>query len=459
MSDNKNRNGLNLRNPWLLEKAEFEKLRFLQNKFANKPKMLQALVDKKVEEQITIASRTFDDYRIIGGKAVLEIDGVIFRREAMSSWLFGGTTVDKIMGQLNHAINNEKIKGIILEINSPGGEVDGVPELADMIYKLRGQKPIVAYVSHIGASAAYWIASAADKMIIQEAASVGSIGVYAEYSTGGDSDSGSVQIVSSISPRKVADLNTEEGVAQIQNHIDTLGEIFVSKISLYRGVEKEKVLNEFGKGDVKIGFDAVKAGMADAVGNYDKAYGLANLMIKESNEKTIDKTDSKSITSNNEIKKTEIKKPKGGGTMSNIKAELIAIDDEELTDEQREMSQPITKEFIETNFPEIADSFKNGGSEEENSRQEEIDQVETNNAEEAILKNEAKRDFSITAQKLAHSLLIKRQADSKTLINQRKADSEEVPNLVNSDTEKPSEENLVSAIQDGIKAGLKKRRK
>jgi hypothetical protein len=76
------------------------------------------------------------------------------------------------------ALNSPEIQAIVLDVDSPGGYVDLVPETAQEIYDARGEKPIVAVANTTACSAAYWIASQADEVVVTPSGSVGSIGVY-----------------------------------------------------------------------------------------------------------------------------------------------------------------------------------------------------------------------------------------------------------------------------------------
>jgi len=165
------------------------------------------------------------------------------------------------------------VRGIVLDINSPGGEVTGINELANVIYNARGKKPLVAYVGGTGASAAYWLASAADEIVIDETAVLGSIGVVMSYmdTTERDSKSGvrRVEIVSSRAPDKRLDPGTDEGRAKVQGLLDALEDTFVSTVARNRNTTAERVASDFGQGGVRVGKDAIAAGMADRIGSLE----------------------------------------------------------------------------------------------------------------------------------------------------------------------------------------------
>lgn len=126
-------------------------------------------------------------YEVINGTAVIPIHGVISKQSSAFSRIFyGGTSTLEIKEAMAHAVADSEVKKIILHIDSPGGTVDGTQEAARAIYESRGEKEIIAFTDGLMASAAYWIGSAADKIIISgDTAEVGSIGVistHVEYS-------------------------------------------------------------------------------------------------------------------------------------------------------------------------------------------------------------------------------------------------------------------------------------
>jgi len=216
--------------------------------------------------------------------AVLEISGPIFRYANLFTQFSGAASVQDISTDLQTAVENPFVKQIVLNINSPGGQFDGTGELADRIRSLSQQKPITAYVGGLAASAGYWLAAAASRIVAHESAFLGSIGVVAAIrdNRAAQERQGlkTYEIVSSQSPRKRPDVQTAEGRAQIQEQIDAAAELFINKVAGFRNVSAETVIEQFGAGDVFPAAKALKAGMADAIGHYE---GL----IEELNSKEV----------------------------------------------------------------------------------------------------------------------------------------------------------------------------
>jgi len=196
----------------------------------------------------------------------IPVYGPIVPRASWFSRLLGLTAVDEIAAEFKAGLRDPNAMGIVLDIDSPGGSASGIDALAGMIYAARGRKPIVSYVEGTCASAAYWIASAADEVIVSPGSILGSIGVVAVFAR----DSGrTVEIVSSQSPNKRPNIETPEGRAVVQTVVDDLAAVFVDDVASHRGMTSSSVIERFGRGGIRVGEHAVAAGMADRVGTLE----------------------------------------------------------------------------------------------------------------------------------------------------------------------------------------------
>jgi len=203
------------------------------------------------------------------GVAIIEVLGPIVRRADFFTEVSGGASVESLARDFETALNDNKIKAIVLEMDSPGGEAGGINEFSQMVFDARGKKPIVAYVDGEAASAAYWIASAADEIIAEPTAILGSIGVVAKIANPDAKRATDVKFISSQSPNKQANPNTEAGAEQWQNLVDHMAEVFISAVARNRAVSEETVLNDFGAGGLLVGRRAVEAGLADRLGSFE----------------------------------------------------------------------------------------------------------------------------------------------------------------------------------------------
>ena len=200
-----------------------------------------------------------------GNVAVIPIDGPIFRYADMFTDISGGVTTESLARDLQTALDDPGVQALLFVIDSPGGEAAGIGELADAIAAARGQKPIVAYIEGYGASAAYWIASAADEVVIDASALVGSIGTVLAVRDPEKVPTTRVEFVATQSPKKRPDPRTEAGRAELQRLVDDLTEVFIGAVMRNRGMTYAQV-TAIG-GGLLIGQQAIDAGLADQLGS------------------------------------------------------------------------------------------------------------------------------------------------------------------------------------------------
>lgn len=252
-----------------------------------------AMLPERVEELLSIAARenevkpeVLEGYRaslaergerlkVRDGVGILDVTGPLFKRANLFVAISGATSYEILRRDLQVALDDPAIHSIMLRVDSPGGEANGCDELAAAIYDARGKKPITAFVSGMACSGGYWIASAAEKIIVSDLAVLGSIGVVlgVEDRSAADEKRGvkKVEFVSSTSPGKRPDIQTDEGKARIQKMVDDLAQVFISAVAQHRGVDVETVIKNFGAGGVEVGANAVALGMADEVGQFEAA--------------------------------------------------------------------------------------------------------------------------------------------------------------------------------------------
>lgn len=116
-------------------------------------------------------------YQMCGHVAVVNIHGVIGKRLDWLSMMCGGCCVDQVKQALMEAEADPMTRAIVLDIDSPGGTITGVPELGAFIEALSARLPVVAYTETQMCSAGYWIGCAAGEIVCSPSASVGSVGV------------------------------------------------------------------------------------------------------------------------------------------------------------------------------------------------------------------------------------------------------------------------------------------
>jgi capsid assembly protease len=227
-------------------------------------------------------------YTVEDGVAVLPIDGVIAKRMNLMTKISGGVSSELIGKDFAAALADRSVQAIVLAIDSPGGTVDGTPELADQIYQARGTKPIVAVTDGMMASAAYWIGSAADAVYISsEVALTGSIGVVTKHvdMSAAEAKQGikTTEIFAGQYKRIASQYEplTSEGRAYIQEAVDHAYGVFVDAVARNRGASIDTVLSQMADGRTFHGSQAVAAGLVDGVATLSAAIEQARELARK----------------------------------------------------------------------------------------------------------------------------------------------------------------------------------
>jgi signal peptide peptidase SppA len=215
-------------------------------------------------------------YDVIDGVAVLPIIGVISKRMNLFSQISGGASAELVARDLKAAIADPAVKAIILQIDSPGGTVDGTETLANLVREAKMVKPTVAFADGMMASAAYWIGSAASEIYISDmVAQIGSIGVVATHQDISAAEAArgvkTTEITAGKYKRAASQFAplSESGRQTIQDQVDSIYSVFVQTVADNRGVSVETVLQDMADGRVFIGQQAIDAGLVDGVSTLD----------------------------------------------------------------------------------------------------------------------------------------------------------------------------------------------
>lgn len=195
-----------------------------------------------------------------GRTAVVEVRGVIGRGLGPVAQLFGATDVDSLRDELIAAQDNGAER-IVLYVNSPGGTVSGVPELAAYIRRL--DVPTMAYTDRLCCSAAYWLASQCDEMIAAPSAEVANVGcfqVFIDAHEAAQREGVSVEVFRS-GEYKAAGVPgtslTDAQRAEIQARVDDVGARFRTDVLAVRRFAESADLN----GQTFFGWDAATRGL------------------------------------------------------------------------------------------------------------------------------------------------------------------------------------------------------
>ncbi len=214
------------------------------------------------------------------GDSVYEIrlEGVISAEKY--SGLFGVVTVtpEKIISQLDEARKNPNVKAILIRVNSPGGSAAASQEIYEELKKV--EKPVVVSVSEVCASGAYYVASAADRIIANRSSSVGSIGVIMQIPNFENLYEKLGIKYTTIKQGKFKDVGspdrpiTEEEIRLLETQLKEIYGQFIADVAEGRNMDAGEV-EELATGWVFLGTEALELGLIDGIGNYKDAINIA----------------------------------------------------------------------------------------------------------------------------------------------------------------------------------------
>lgn len=211
-----------------------------------------------------------------GSVALIPVHGVISQRMNMLSDFSGGVSTELLADDIKAAVNDESVKAIVLDIDSPGGSVYGVEELASIIAEAKEHKHITAISNSLAASAAYWLGSQASEFVITPSGEVGSIGIITLHLDQSKFDEALGANYTYITAGKYkAEGNpheplSEEAIKATEANIKPYYESFTNAVAKGRNVNISQVLNGFGEGRVLGAKAALAEGMVDRIATLDQ---------------------------------------------------------------------------------------------------------------------------------------------------------------------------------------------
>lgn len=341
--------------------------------------------------------------RVIDSVGIISISGSLFTESSFLQFWFGGVAYGQIRAALEDFKKNTDVRAVLLDINSPGGDTFGCSELAEYTRNYSDTvKPVYTYVGGEAASAGYWLAASTKKIIAHKTAFVGSVGTLVIFE--GDTDD--IIVTSSLSPDKVPDLANDAGKMQIVKHLDYLTTHFATDVALYRGINKDFVLSDYGRGDIVAAENALKIGMIDLVGNFDNALDLIKTELNgpTSGGYPATGTPAAAKTAGKNLQKL---KTRGKNSMAKKKtlSEFVLVDG----DAAGELPVvEVTIDVIKEQFPDIAEALIEEGVQKQKATTAEVDEVaadaDASNPEEMEAVAEA-RSGKISAHELTRKLL------------------------------------------------------
>jgi signal peptide peptidase SppA len=221
-----------------------------------------------------------------GTSSVVSISGPLINGDAGFMAFFGITGYNDVRSALVEAAQDPETTSIVLDIDSPGGQVAGVDDLAAFIKQVQQYKPVVAYSGGMMASAAYWLGSSAENVVVSPTSDVGSIGVLAvhtEYSKAYEQEGIKKTVIRAGEMKAVTNSIeplSESGRKVLTESVNETYDIFWSRVADNRGFA-ETARQQVAEGRVFSGNKAAQAGLADDVGSFEDALALAAALADE----------------------------------------------------------------------------------------------------------------------------------------------------------------------------------
>jgi signal peptide peptidase SppA len=314
------------------------------HKWAMEPMALKAFIERMAElpatsilQSVAVVQKPAE-LRILEGTAIIPISGILLK--TVPGWLkffdIEATSYVEIRSQLRAALASVEVTRIHLQIDSPGGQVDGVVETADAIFAARSQKPVTATIEDLGASAAYWLASQAETVTAAnrntEAGSIGVYTVYVDWTKADERFGVKVIVIRSGEHKGMgADSITENQIAAVQEIVDRIADNFIEAVAEGRGKDPADI-RELATGQLWIAAAARDLGLIDQVmdARQEQIQSKANIASKASKGDEADKT------------------IKGDSLMDNEKTEQVEqVDSGRIADEAKDAERNRMAELAE----------------------------------------------------------------------------------------------------------------
>ncbi len=243
-----------------------------------------AEMSRKIAEHKAVGSRP---YGLHNGVAIIPVEGTLAHRTGNLNPSSGMMGYDGLKAQLQMAAEDPEVKGVLLDVNSPGGEASGVSEVAAAIRAF--PKPVKAHTGQMAASAAYWLASSASAGIAaDETAMVGSIGaIIAHTDATGAMEKQGVKVELIRFGARKAETNSVEHLtdaarAAMQTSINEVGMLFASGVATNRKMSLEAVLGT--EAAVFTASQAKSIGLIDEVASFDQTLSSFSNSLEQSGQ-------------------------------------------------------------------------------------------------------------------------------------------------------------------------------
>jgi signal peptide peptidase SppA len=238
------------------------------------PHALTALLDDVFFEKLKEKTA----YVRQNGIAIIPVNGLLTKFGGFWDSFFGTTSYEEIHESIATALDDSKVNSILLDIDSPGGEVSGLFDLVDFISESKNIKPIYAIANDYAFSAAYAIASAASKIFVNRTSGVGSIGVIATHMDISEMDKKEgIKYTTIFAGDRKNDLSphepiSNEAIADLQREVDRLYGMFVATVARNRNISTAQV--RATQAALYYGADSLSLGLTDEICNFKKCLSI-----------------------------------------------------------------------------------------------------------------------------------------------------------------------------------------
>lgn len=230
----------------------------------------------------------------VGDVAVISIHGLLMAELDFLSFILGASTFSEIQNDLREVGADTEIESVLLDISSPGGEVNGTAETAEIVAELAKAKMVVAFGSGHMTSAAYWVASSASRVVCSPTCMVGSVGTALEHIDQSRLDAALGLKYTELVSGQFKRLGTphaplsREARDYLQSQVNDLNSVFLSTVQKNRNLGEEEMA-EIREAKIFIGENSRRVGLVDRISFFDKTL-LSMQSQPDGTDETIEST-------------------------------------------------------------------------------------------------------------------------------------------------------------------------
>lgn len=258
-----------LNSPWAILESKLEQIVAVYERHAAGEK-LSADAIKVAIGSTPKSGQNNSSYLVDSGVAIVPVHGVLAKKMNLFMDISGGMSTEMIAKAIADANQDPSVHSILLDLDSPGGEVDGTQAVGNAV--AASEKPIIAFVDGLGCSAAYWIASQADGIYAaSDTSTLGSISVVLKHVDSSKANEASGRTVTYITTGKYkAAANGDNPLSQddrayLQDKLNYLNDLFVNTVAEGRGKTPDQVWADMGEGRTFFAQQALSVGMIDGI--------------------------------------------------------------------------------------------------------------------------------------------------------------------------------------------------